>query len=133
LHFRQFGFPLSSQRLDEAWTGSTAQELRLRRSELFVAQRASGVQLRQLLELGCQVRPGSRCRKHWCWLGRNLLRGRSDLLLSLRVGHPLLIGLLLLLLRSRILLRVLLLLVVAHSARRPGHHGGGGHDARGTD
>ncbi len=114
-------------------TGSTAQELRLRRSELFVAQRAGGVQLRQLLELGCQVRPSSRRRKRWCWLGRILWRGRRILLLSLRVSHPLLIGKFLLLLRSRILLRVLLLLVVAHSARCRGNYGGGGRDARRTD
>ena len=114
-------------------TGSTAQELRLRRGEFVVAQHAGGVQLRQLLELGCQVRPGGRRRKRWRWLGRNLWRGRRILLLSLRVGHPLLIGQVLLLLRSRILLRVLLLLVVAHSARCPGNYGGGGHDARRTD
>jgi hypothetical protein len=114
-------------------TGSTAQELRLRRGELVVAQHASGVQLRQLLELGCQVRPGSRRRKRWCWLGRILGRRQRRLLLSLRVGHALLIGHLLLLLGSHILLRVLLLLMVMDSAGCSCHYGGGGRNPCGAD
>jgi hypothetical protein len=60
-------------------------------------------------------------------------RRRRVLLLSLRVGHALLIGQVLLLLRSRILLRVLLLLVVAYSAGCACHYGGGGRNPCGAD
>jgi hypothetical protein len=112
-------------------TGSTTQELRFGRRKLIVAQHAGIVQLRQLLELGCQVRPGIRRRKRW--LGRILGRGRRNLLLCLRVGHALLIGHLLLLLGSHILLRVLLLLMVADSAGCPSHNGGSGRNPCGAD
>jgi hypothetical protein len=54
-------------------------------------------------------------------------------LLSLRVGHPLLIGHLLLLLGSRILLRVFLLLVVMDSAGCSCHYGGSGRNPCGAD
>jgi hypothetical protein len=89
------------------------------------------VELCQLLQLGRQVRSGSRW--HRCWLGRILRRRRDRLHLSLCVGCPLLIGQILLLLRSRILLRVFLLLMMMDRARGPGNDGGGGRDARGTD
>jgi hypothetical protein len=107
---------------------SAGQQLLLGRSELLVAQNAGSVQLRQLLELGRQVRPGSRRRWGRRRLGRILRRRRCTLLLRLGVGHTLLIGLILLLLRSRLLPCVLLLLMVADSARCPGNHGGRGRD-----
>jgi hypothetical protein len=106
------------------------QQLLLGGSELLVAQNAGVMQLRQLLQLGCQVRPGSRWRWRWRILRR---RWRILLLLRLRVRHTLLIGGILLLLRSRILLRVLLFLMVVDCTRGPGDYGGGGHDTRGTD
>jgi hypothetical protein len=90
------------------------------------------VQLCQLLELSCQIRPSGRCRRCRRRRGGNLWR-RGLLLLSLSVSNTLLIGQLLLLLRRRVLLRVLLLLMVGDGARRPGNYRGRGHDTCGTD
>jgi hypothetical protein len=99
---------------------SARQELLLGGGELFVAQHAGGVQLRQLLQLGGQVRAGRWCRCRWRG------RGRVLLLLRLRVSYPLLIDLILLRLRSRSLTVVFLLLVMMNGTRRPGNHSGSG-------
>ena len=97
---------------------SARQQLLLGLGELFVAQYAGVMQLRELPQLSSQVRPASRGSRGRC--GSILRRRRRDLLLlSLRVSYTLLISHILLLLRSRLLARVLLLLMVADRASGP--------------
>lgn len=101
-----------------ALISSACQELLLGLGKFFVAQYAGIVQLRELLQLSCQVRPASRGSRGRC--GGILRRRRRDLLLlSLRISHALLISHILLLLCSRLLARVLLLLMVADRASGP--------------
>jgi hypothetical protein len=109
---------------------SASQKFLLRRSKFLVGQHTCVVQLRELLQLGREVRRGSRgSRRGW---------GRRNLLcLRLGVGQALFVGLLLhgriLLLRGCILLGILLVLTVVDRACGPyNYRSGRGSSDRGT-